>query len=91
MTAVSGRPPILVVGGGPAGLATALALTRHGVPATVIERSAYDDVRIGEHLPPSGVLRLRAIAAGTGLAVEAHAASAGVVAFWGADTASHMD
>jgi len=41
-----------VVGGGPAGTATALGLARLGYSAIVIERTYYDTVRIGETLPP---------------------------------------
>src|ERR1017187_4780194 len=46
---------VVVLGGGPAGLATALSL-RHTNPAlsvAVVERSAYEGVRIGETLPPT--------------------------------------
>src|SRR6478735_7156249 len=35
----SGSLPVIVVGGGPAGLAVAAALGRRGVPALVLERS----------------------------------------------------
>jgi 2-polyprenyl-6-methoxyphenol hydroxylase-like FAD-dependent oxidoreductase len=52
---------VLIVGGGPAGLATAIELSRFGICALVIERSDYDDVRVGEHLQPSAVLQLNAI------------------------------
>ena len=81
---------VLVVGGGPAGLATATYLARRGLAAMVIERSAYDDVRIGEHLHPGGVLQLRTIDSSM-LAPAAHFASAGVVAYWGSDTPNHID
>ena len=50
--------PVLIIGGGPAGLATALELAHQHIAAVVIERSAYDDLRIGEHLTPLGVLQL---------------------------------
>ena len=57
----------------------------------VIERSAYTDLRIGEHLAPAGVLQLRALDVGSRLPLDAHSASAGVEAYWGSETASHMD
>ena len=47
---------VLIVGGGPAGLATALELAHQHIAAMVVERSAYNDLRIGEHLTPPGVL-----------------------------------
>jgi flavin-dependent dehydrogenase len=47
------RFQVAVIGGGPAGLATAVALARHDVGTTVIERTNYDTIRVGEHLPPS--------------------------------------
>jgi flavin-dependent dehydrogenase len=82
---------VLIVGGGPAGLATAMALARHPIAAVVVERTTYTDLRIGEHLAPAGVLTLRALDAGSHLRLESHAASAGVEAYWGSETASHMD
>jgi flavin-dependent dehydrogenase len=82
---------VLIVGGGPAGLATAIELARQGLAAMVIERSAYDDLRIGEHLQPASVLRLRAMSSRSNLPLDGHFASAGVVAYWGSGAASHMD
>ena len=46
------RHDVAIIGGGPAGIATALALTRAGRRVAVIERTRYDGVRIGETLPP---------------------------------------
>jgi len=43
---------VAVLGGGPAGTATALALARLGYSAVVVERTTYHTVRIGETLPP---------------------------------------
>ena len=44
---------VAIVGGGPAGAATALALAQRGIAAVVLEGSQYDDVRIGETVPPA--------------------------------------
>lgn len=45
---------VVVIGGGPAGCATAISLRRHapGLSVAVVERTTYGDVRIGETLPP---------------------------------------
>jgi len=80
---------VLIVGGGPAGLATAIELSEFGIFPLVIERSDYDDVRIGEHLQPSAVLRLRAIEARSNLSLGTHVVSAGVEAYWGSETPNY--
>ncbi|HKD78493.1 MAG TPA: tryptophan 7-halogenase [Candidatus Angelobacter sp.] len=43
---------VLVAGGGPAGAVTALDLSRRGFHVALIEQSAYENVRVGETLPP---------------------------------------
>jgi len=43
---------VLVVGGGPAGSIVALELSRRGFQVALIERSAYENFRVGETLPP---------------------------------------
>lgn len=42
----------LIVGGGPAGTAAALALAQRGLPSVILERSTYSGVRVGESLSP---------------------------------------
>ncbi|WP_327098702.1 tryptophan 7-halogenase [Nocardia vinacea] len=44
---------VVVVGGGPAGSATALGLARVGARVALYESSDYDQLRMGETLPPS--------------------------------------
>jgi flavin-dependent dehydrogenase len=80
--------PVLIVGGGPAGLALALELARQRIDAIVVERGAYRDVRVGEHLAPPAVLQLRALDV---TSLDGHLASAGVDAYWGSGEAHHMD
>ncbi len=62
MTAGGGRPDLLIVGGGPAGLATAIAARLAGLSATVLDRSRPPiDKPCGEGLMPAGVERLEAL------------------------------
>jgi flavin-dependent dehydrogenase len=82
---------VLIVGGGPAGLATALELAHRRIAALVVERSAYNDLRVGEHLTPAGVLQLRALDPEFRTLADIHRESAGVTAYWGSETANHTD
>ena len=43
---------VVVAGGGPAGSATAIDLSRRGFRVALIEQSAYENFRVGETLPP---------------------------------------
>lgn len=44
---------VIIVGGGPAGAATALALAKHGVSTIVLEAHVNPPMKVGECLPPS--------------------------------------
>lgn len=83
--------PVLIIGGGPAGLATALELVRRHIAAIVVERGTYHGFRIGEHLTPAGVLRLRAHDPGFPRVAGVHGESAGLIAYWGSEAANHTD
>jgi 2-polyprenyl-6-methoxyphenol hydroxylase-like FAD-dependent oxidoreductase len=66
--AVTGRFPVAIIGGGPAGLATALALAQAEVPVVVFEpQSSPADTVCGEGIMPAGVAALGAL----GIDVEA--------------------
>ena len=80
----------MILGGGPAGLVTAFRIVKSGGSAVVVERGRYDEIRIGEHLPPEGVALVRS-AGFSGLGDDAHVRCAGVNAWWGGDAPHYMD
>lgn len=44
--------PVLIIGGGPAGTATALQLAERGIPALILEARVTPQMRPGETIPP---------------------------------------
>jgi flavin-dependent dehydrogenase len=85
------RYHVAIVGGGPAGLATAIALVRDGLAVAIIERSDYDAFRVGEHLPPSAKPLLASLGIAELLDGEAHARSPGIRSVWGAPEPADKD
>lgn len=75
----------VIVGGGPAGAATALALTRRGYSAAIIERSNYNNTRIGETLPPAVQPLLASLGVWDQFLAEKHSPSFGIRSAWGQD------
>src|SRR5262249_55507657 len=78
---------VAVIGGGPAGLASAIALARENLSSIVVERTGYDEPRVGEHLPPSAKAKLVAL----GLRPNDHASCPGVRSIWGTQEAEDKD
>lgn len=76
---------VLVLGGGPAGAATALALARRGVSVAVVGRSRGDRPRIGETVPPAIMRPLAQLGVWDAFVSDGHAAAPGTVVRWGAD------
>jgi flavin-dependent dehydrogenase len=74
---------VAVLGGGPAGAATALALARLGYPVIVIERSDYNAVRIGETLPPIVRSVLVSLGVWEEFLSQNHCRSFGIHSAWG--------
>ena len=74
---------VAVVGGGPAGAATALALARAGYTVTVLERSRYDAFRIGETLPPAVKRPLMELGVWDQFLATGTLESPGIVSAWG--------
>jgi flavin-dependent dehydrogenase len=76
---------VLVLGGGPAGCAAAIALTAAGRKVTVLERSRYDGVRLGETLPPEAAPLLHRLGVWEAFARAGHLPSPGIVSVWGGE------
>jgi flavin-dependent dehydrogenase len=74
-----------ILGGGPAGAATGLALTRRGYSVAILERSNYHHTRIGETLPPAVQPLLARLGVWNQFLAEKHSPSFGIRSAWGQD------
>ena len=74
---------VVIVGGGPAGNAAAIALARAGRSVVVLERSRYDRSRVGETLPPGIRSPMTQLGLLERFTADGHALSAGNLAAWG--------
>lgn len=74
---------VTVMGGGPAGCATAIALARRGVVVAMLERSCYDAPRVGETLPPECRAPLAALDSLERFENDTHLPSSGIASVWG--------
>ncbi len=77
------RADVVVVGGGPAGSAAAIGLTRLGATVVILERTRYDTQRVGETLAPETGWWLRALGAGSASSTCDHLSSPGIRSVWG--------
>jgi flavin-dependent dehydrogenase len=81
----------VIVGGGPAGSATALALLRSGRAVAVLERSRFERPRVGETLPPEARRFLAPLGVLERFEKEGHLPSPGIVSLWGSDAPEEND
>ncbi len=79
---------VAILGGGPAGMATALSLLQHNPALTVVvvERSGYDQPRIGETLPPNARPLLEQLKIWPRFLRAGHLPAYGTSAAWGSST-----
>jgi flavin-dependent dehydrogenase len=82
---------IVIIGGGPAGTSSAIALARAGRSVAVLERSGYEQARIGETLPPEARVPLVQIGVWDRFLEQCHAPSPGTASAWGQEELEEND
>src|SRR5262245_36141256 len=87
----SSRYDVAVVGGGPAGLATALTLVRDGLDVIVIERSDYRSLRVGQHVAPGTKPLLGALGLSSLFESGRHVSCPGIRSVWGTSKPADRD
>lgn len=90
MTAASNA--VVVLGGGPAGCAAAIAARRRGLgPVFVVERGSYEEDRVGESIPPDTRVLLERLGLREAFDAQQHESCLGSCSSWGADALGFND
>src|SRR5215472_11397922 len=82
---------VVVAGGGPAGAAAALDLSHRGYRVALIEQSAYENVRVGETLPPEMRKPLMELGVWDRFLSSDRLESYGICSAWETPVARHRD
>jgi flavin-dependent dehydrogenase len=82
---------VLIVGGGPAGTAAAIESAKAGLRVALLERSRYEEVRVGETLPPEARIQLEELGVWDTFLRDGHIASPGNVSVWGSPVPGEND
>jgi flavin-dependent dehydrogenase len=85
------RVHALVIGAGPAGAATALALASWGTPVLLIDRRPECEWRIGETLSPEAKPVLQRLGVREELLTRSHVPAYGIRSAWGSTTLTEQD
>ncbi|HBL30544.1 MAG TPA: hypothetical protein DD490_27225 [Acidobacteria bacterium] len=91
MAGRSGVLDALIVGGGPAGAATALALAREGWTVRLVEGSSGAAVRVGETVPPEVRIPLQELGLWERFLAQDHLPSVGNASVWGGSDLGRRD
>ncbi|NEO54432.1 MAG: NAD(P)/FAD-dependent oxidoreductase [Okeania sp. SIO3B5] len=83
---------VAIIGGGPAGSATALALKQQGISKIlVVESGRYETIRIGESIPPDTRILLDELGILEDFLQEKHETCFGSCSSWGNDELGYND
>ncbi len=83
---------VVILGGGPAGCATALALKQNGASSVlVVEAGNYEKVRVGESIPPDTRLLLEKLDVWDCFLEEQYERCLGSASSWGGDELGYND
>ena len=83
---------VAILGGGPAGCATALALRQQGISRIlVVESGFYQNIRVGESIPPDTRVLLEKLGIWSDFLKEEHEPCLGSCSSWGHDRLGYND
>lgn len=88
---VSLKAHVLILGAGPAGAATALALQSRNISTIVVERGDFSDFRVGEHLAPDAMRPLLDLGVLDRVTTAGHQHCPGVCSAWGSTELTARD
>jgi flavin-dependent dehydrogenase len=79
------RLDVIILGGGPAGTSAAITSVRAGLRVAILERSRYEQVRIGETIPPETRIQLQALGVWETFQRANYVISPGNISVWGSN------
>jgi flavin-dependent dehydrogenase len=82
---------VVILGGGPAGGAAAIALARAGFSVTLLQRTRHEWSHIGETLPPAVRAPLTQLGIWAAFNTEAYAPAPGIEGLWGDENSLEND
>ena len=88
---MSDHQPVLVVGQGPAGAATALFLARLGIEVVAVDRQPKSGLQIGESLPPDAAELLRQLGVWEDFNEAGHEKCYGNKSYWHGEQVQYHD